>query len=47
MVVDDFHNCRTSIRPNEADSKPIVDSNAALSLPIADKRLQTIPWRRL
>jgi hypothetical protein len=46
VVVDDLDICGAAVRPDEADSKLIVDPDRILSLAIAGQSFEAIAWRR-
>ena len=45
MVVDDLDILGTCSSPREADAITIVDPNAVLTRPVADKRFESVAWR--
>ena len=46
MIVHDLNLRRSCVRPNEADSPLVVDSDAVLTLSTAFQRFELIAWGR-
>lgn len=44
MVIDDFYVVRPVVTPDKADSIPIIEANAVLSIAIAAQGFQPIAW---